>query len=181
MAKDETWWGNKSPILKAYHDHEWGVPKHDDRALFELLALESLQIGLNWELVLLKRAAFNEAFHNFDLDQVARMTPADLEPLMQDARLIRNRRKLTSIVTNARAIQQIQADFGSFDAYVWQFTAGAQLVNRPKSAAAIPAQTELSARVAKDMKQHGITMIGPVSAYSFLQGAGVIDDHLAHD
>ncbi|WP_179394442.1 DNA-3-methyladenine glycosylase I [Lacticaseibacillus absianus] len=176
---ETTWWGDRSPLLKAYHDKEWGVATHSDRDLFELLSLEGLQIGLNWELVLKKRPAFNAAFHHFDIDAVAAMTATDLVPLMADTGLIRNRRKLAAIVRNARAVQVIQREYGSFDAYVWGFTAGQQLVNRPQTAADIPTRTALSAQVAQDMKQHGFTMIGPVSAYSFLQGAGVIDDHLA--
>lgn len=176
--EESVWWA-KSPLLKAYHDDEWGIPKHDDRQLFELLSLESLQIGLNWELVLNKRAAFNAAFHHFDIAEVAAMTEADLAPLMQDAGLIRNRRKLESIPNNARAIQTIQQTEGSFDAYVWHFTNGQQLVNKPRRMADVPAYTDLSTAVAKDMKRRGIKMIGPTSAYSFLQGAGVIDDHLA--
>ncbi|MFD1392615.1 DNA-3-methyladenine glycosylase I [Lacticaseibacillus jixianensis] len=176
--EESVWWA-KSPVLKAYHDHEWGVPKHDDRQLFELLSLESLQIGLNWELVLNKRAAFNEAFHGFDIPVVAAMTAADLAPLLEDVRLIRNRRKLESIPNNARAIQQIQREDGSFDAYVWHFTNGQQLINKPRRMADVPAYTALSTAVADDMKRRGIKMIGPTSAYSFLQGAGVIDDHLA--
>ncbi|KRN23352.1 DNA-3-methyladenine glycosylase I [Lacticaseibacillus camelliae] len=176
--EESVWWA-KSPVLKDYHDHEWGVPKHNERQLFELLSLESLQIGLNWELVLNKRAAFNEVFHDFDIEAVAHMTDADILPLMADARLIRNRRKLASIPHNARAVQQIQQEFGSFAAYVWHFTDGKQLVNKPRRWADVPAYTDLSTAVAKDMKKRGITMIGPTTAYSFLQGAGVIDDHLA--
>lgn len=176
--EESVWWA-KSPVLKDYHDHEWGVPKHDDRQLFELLSLEGLQIGLNWALVLNKRAAFNEVFHHFDLKAVAQMTEQDIPPLMADSRLIRNHRKLAAIPHNARAILKLQQDYGSFSAYVWHFTDGQQLVNKPHCWADVPAYTPLSTAVAKDMKQHGITMIGPTSAYSFLQGAGVIDDHLA--
>ncbi|WP_225049064.1 DNA-3-methyladenine glycosylase I [Lacticaseibacillus kribbianus] len=176
---EPTWWGDRSPLLKAYHDDEWGVPKHNDRDLFEILSLEGLQIGLNWELVLKKRAAFNAAFHDFDPRQVSRMTQADLEPLMQDAGLIRNRRKLEAIVNNAGVVLALAGRYGSFDRYVWGFTQGVQVIHRPKTAADIPTQDALSLAVAKDMKKQGIKMIGPTSAYSFLQGAGVIDDHLA--
>ncbi|WP_262315427.1 DNA-3-methyladenine glycosylase I [Lacticaseibacillus parakribbianus] len=179
MTDATTWWGDRNPLLKAYHDHEWGVPKHDDRALFELLSLEGLQIGLSWALVLKKRPAFNAAFHHFELAPVAAMTDLDLDVLMQDAGLIRNRRKLEAIVHNAGAVQELQREYGSFDRYVWGFTDGQQLVRRPQTAADIPTQDPLSQLVATDMKKHGIKMIGPTSAYSFLQGAGVIDDHLA--
>lgn len=179
MAEQAPAWWEKSAVLKAYYEQEWGQPTHDDQALFELMSLESLQIGLNWELVLNKRAAFNEVFHQFEINQVAAMPPTVIEALMQDPRLIRNRRKLESIPHNAQAVQGIQKEYGSFDAYVWHFTGGQQIINRPLTWAAVPAQRPLSKQVATSMKKHGITMMGPVTAYSFLQGAGVIDDHLA--
>lgn len=129
MAK--LWWANQSPELQAYYDTEWGFEQHDDRALFELLALEIMQIGLNWQLVLKKRPALNRAFHGFDPKAVAGMAPAEIEAMMQDPQLIRNRRKLEAVVTNAKAVLRIQRTHGSFAAYLWTFVDGKPVVNAP--------------------------------------------------
>lgn len=179
MMSEEKHWYDKDPLLREYHDHEWGVPHHDDQALFELLALEMLQAGLNWQMVLRKRAAFRAAFHQFDIDQVAAMQEPDIDALMQRPELIRNRRKLEAIVTNAQAVQHIQQEFGSFDAYLWAFVDGKPIVNRPQREADVASSTPLSAKAAKDMKQRGFKFVGPVIVYSYFEGAGLIDDHLA--
>lgn len=176
-----TQWWETDPLLTAYHDDEWGRPSHDDRELFELLCLEAVQAGLSWLTVLRKRAAFKAQFADFDIDAVAKMTDAQLAAAMQNPGIIRNRRKLWAIVNNAQAVQNVQVTFGSFDAYVWQFTNGQVIRNRPATGADIPAQTDLSRRVAKDMKQRGFKFVGPTTVYSFLQAAGVVDDHLASE
>lgn len=176
-----TQWWETDPLLTAYHDDEWGRPTHDDRELFELLCLETLQAGLSWLTVLRKRVAFKAQFANFEIAAVAKMTDTQLEAAMQNPAIIRNRRKLWAIVNNAQAVQKVQATVGSFDAYVWQFTAGQVIANRPETSADIPAQTDLSRQVAKDMKQRGFKFVGPTTVYSFLQAAGVVDDHLASE
>ncbi len=171
-------WAERDPLLLAYHDHEWGKPLHDDRALFELLSLEGFQAGLNWLMVLKKRAAINRAFHQFDIARVAKMTADDLAQLQANPELIRNRMKLQAVVTNAQAILRVQAEFGSFDRYLWGFVAGKPVVNRPQTEADIPTQSPLSQQIAKDMKKRGFKFVGPVIIYSYLEGAGLIDDHL---
>ena len=160
------WLAKMSPELRAYHDHEWGVPVHDDQKLFELLSLEIFQAGLNWELVLHKRAAFNDAFHQFDIKKVAAMDEPDIDALLQRTDIIRNRMKLEATITNARAILRIQAAYGK------------PLVNRPKSLAEIPTRSALSVKIAKDLKKNGFAFVGPVIVYNYLQGAGLIDDHV---
>lgn len=177
-SKQAKWWGNLSPELKDYHDYEWGVPKHDDRELFELLSMETYQAGLNWRTVLQKRDAFNQAFYNYDVAKVAAMMPDDIDRLMQNPALIRNYRKLAATVTNAQAVIKVQQEFGSFDHYLWQFVDFKPIVNQPESPDAIPTQTELSVKLAADMKKRGFKFVGPVTIYSYLQGAGLIDDHL---
>ncbi|MFD1484597.1 DNA-3-methyladenine glycosylase I [Lacticaseibacillus baoqingensis] len=172
-------WAAQDPLLQAYHDHEWGVPVHDDRALFELLSLEGFQAGLSWLIVLQKRAAIKQAFYDFELTAVAQMPPAKIDALAQDPQLIRNRLKLQAVVVNAQAIQRVQQAWGSFDAYLWHWVDGKPLVNRPQSQAEIPTQTPLSQTIAKDMKKRGFKFVGPVIIYSYLQGAGLVDDHLA--
>ncbi|TLQ50874.1 DNA-3-methyladenine glycosylase I [Lacticaseibacillus casei] len=172
------WVAKMSPELRAYHDHEWGVPVHDDQKLFELLSLEIFQAGLNWELVLRKRAAFMDAFHHFDIKQVAAMDEPDVDALLKRADIIRNRMKIEATITNARAILKIQAEYGSLNDYLWAFVDGKPLVNRPKSLAEIPTKSALSVKIAKDMKKHGFAFVDPVIVYNYLQGAGLIDDHV---
>ncbi|WP_461215054.1 DNA-3-methyladenine glycosylase I [Lacticaseibacillus sp. GG6-2] len=171
-------WAQQDPLLQAYHDNEWGRPLHDDRALFELLSLEGFQAGLNWLMVLKKRAAIKAAFYDFDIARVARMGDADLARLQADPNLIRNRQKLHAVVANAQAILRVQQEFGSLDQYLWAFVGGRPIVNHPQTEVDIPTQTPLSVRVAKDMKQRGFKFVGPVIIYSYFEGAGLIDDHL---
>ncbi|MFD1429060.1 DNA-3-methyladenine glycosylase I [Lacticaseibacillus mingshuiensis] len=172
------YWYDRDPVLRAYHDNEWGKPHHEDQGLFELMSLEILQAGLNWQLVLKKRAAFNATFHRFDPSAVAVMTEAELDAAMQDQALIRNRRKLNAIVQNAQATLRIQQEFGSLDTYLWGFVNHQPLVHAPATQADVPSASDESRALAKDMKQRGFSFIGPVTAYSYMQGAGLIDDHL---
>lgn len=177
MSEKQQWW-QQAPELETYYHNEWGIPQHDDRALFELLSLEMLQAGLSWLTVLKKRTAFQAAFHNFEIDQVAKMKPEDIERLMQDPSLIRNRQKLEAIVNNAKAVLNLQKKYGSFDHYLWQFVANKPIVNRPRTFEEIPSQSDLSKKIAKDLKQHGFKFVGPTIIYSYLEGSGIVDDHL---
>lgn len=166
-------------LYAAYHDEEWGVPQHDDRRLFEMLVLEGAQAGLNWETVLRKRAGYRRAFHEFDVGRVAAMTDRELETLLADPGVIRNRQKLWSARRNAEAFIDIQAAFGSFDAYVWGFVDGRPVINRWDSHAQVPAQTPLSQALSRDLRQRGMNFVGPTIVYAFMQATGMVDDHLA--
>lgn len=175
MSKPQ-WW-MKSQEMRNYYAQQWGVPTHGDAALFELLSLEMVQSGLNWALVWSKRAAFREDFMNFNAAAVAQMGGLDIAELLGDARIIRNRRKIEAIVNNAKAIEQLHAEGMTFDAYVWSFTDGKPLINQPNRPEDIPNQTFLSKQMARDMKRRGFQFVGPVIIYSFMQAAGLVDDH----
>jgi DNA-3-methyladenine glycosylase I len=167
----------RTPLEIAYHDAEWGMPVHDDRTLFEFLTLEGAQAGLSWLTILRKRAAYRKAFSGFDPANVARFTPARVERLMQDAGIVRNRLKIESTVTNARAFLAVQKEFGSFDAYVWQFVGGAPLVNRRTSLAEVPARMAESDALSRDLKRRGFRFVGSTICYAFMQAVGMVDDH----
>jgi DNA-3-methyladenine glycosylase I len=169
----------RTPLSRAYHDDEWGVAVHDDRTLFEFLTLEGAQAGLSWETILRKRDAYRRAFSGFDPAKVARFRPAKVERLMQDAGIVRNRLKIESTVTNARAFRAVQKEFGSFDAYVWRFVGGAPLVNRPASLSDIPARTPESDALSRDLKRRGFRFVGSTICYAFMQAVGMVDDHTA--
>lgn len=165
-------WANpQNPLYIQYHDNEWGVPLHDDAALFELLILECFQAGLSWECVLNKRAAFRRAFDGFDLQTVCAYDEQKLLELQQDAGIIRNRRKIKAAVNNARVFRRIQAEFGSFDAWLWHWTKGESLVEYG------PAASPLSDAVSADLKRRGMTFVGSTIVYAYLQAAGVINGH----
>lgn len=169
----------QTPLSRAYHDAEWGVPVHDDRTLFEFLTLEGAQAGLSWETILRKRDAYRRAFSGFDPAKLARFTPARVERLMQDAGIVRNRLKIESTVTNARAFLAVQKEVGSFDAYVWRFVDGAPLVNRRASLAGVPARTAESDALRRDLKRRGFRFVGSTICYAFMQAVGLVDDHTA--
>lgn len=164
--------------MRRYHDEEWGVPSHDDRHLFELLVLEGAQAGLSWSTVLNKRDGYRLAFDGFDPARVARYDEAKVAELLADAGIVRNRLKVRSAVQNARAFLAIQEEQGSFDAYLWNLVGGRPVSNRPRSADDVPASTELSDRISKDLKRRGFTFVGSTIVYSYLQAVGVVDDHL---
>lgn len=164
--------------MQQYHDQEWGRPLHDDHRLFELMCLEMYQAGLSWRTVLNKRVAFNEDFYGYDLERVANMQEEDWQPLMQDARIIRNRAKLAATVNNAQAFLKVQQEFGSFDHYWWSFVDNQPMINDVPSAAAVPAKTPLSESISKALKKRGFKFMGPVAVYAFMQASGLIDDHL---
>jgi len=169
-------WAQTEPMI-AYHDREWGVPVHDDRTLFEMLCLEGAQAGLSWEIVLRRRERYRELFRNFDPALVARMTPARIEKILQDPGIIRNRAKIESVVANAKALLKIRREFGSFDAYVWRFVDGKPIVNRRRRAEDVPASTEQSEAMSRDLRKRGFSFVGPTICYAFMQAVGMVNDH----
>lgn len=171
-------WAGKDPLMVAYHDEEWGVPVHDDREWFEFLVLEGAQAGLSWSTVLNKRARYRKVFSNFEPAKVARFDKRKKERLLADAGIIRNRLKVDSAVRNARAFLKVQKEHGSFDAYIWSFVDGRPVVNRWRSLAEIPAKTELSDRLSKELKKRGFNFVGSTICYAFLQATGVVNDHV---
>ena len=166
-------------VLAAYHDAEWGVPVHDDRLLFEMLTLEGAQAGLNWDIVLKKRAGYKRAFHDFDLGRVAAMTDAELDKLRHDPGIIRNRLKIYSTRSNAAAILALQPEFDSFCSYLWGFVDGVPIVNVHADIADIPATSPLSDRISKDMRKRGFRFVGSTIIYAYIQGVGLVDDHFS--
>jgi DNA-3-methyladenine glycosylase I len=163
----------------AYHDDEWGVPQHDDRRLFEKLILEGAQAGLSWITVLRKREAYRQAFHGFDPEKVAAMGDAELETILQDPGIVRNRLKVFSARKNAQAFLAVQHEFGSFDAFLWSFVGGRPKVNHPKTLADVPAVTPEAEALSRALKKRGFTFVGPTIMYAYMQSMGLVDDHLA--
>ncbi|HEY1016323.1 MAG TPA: DNA-3-methyladenine glycosylase I [Herpetosiphonaceae bacterium] len=161
-----------------YHDREWGVPQHDDRVLFEFLLLEGAQAGLSWETILRKRPAYRAAFDQFDPALVAGYDEAKLDSLLADPGLVRNRLKIQSAPRNARAFLAIQAEFGSFDAYLWGFVGGAPRQNAWEQVGQVPASTPESIKLSKDLRQRGMTFVGPTICYAMMQATGLVNDHL---
>lgn len=179
MGKDRcAQWAKGDPLLEEYHDHEWCKIHHGDRFAFEMLCLEGASVGLSWRTILHKRAAYQKAFHHFEIGRCADMSDSELEGLLGDPGLIRNRGKIFSVRTNARAVQKIQKEYGSFDAYLWSFTGGRQIDGNWERTEDVPAETDLSRRVSADMKKRGMKFVGPVITYSFLQSIGIVNDHL---
>jgi len=172
-------WCGADPLYVAYHDEEWGVPQHDDRRLFEKLILEGAQAGLSWITILRKREAYRRAFHGFDPTKVAAMMDAELEVLLQDPGIVRNRLKVFSARKNALAFLAVQREFGSFDAFLWSFVGGKPKVNRPKTLAEVPAVTPEAEALGKALKKRGFTFVGPTIMYAYMQSMGLVDDHLA--
>ncbi len=162
----------------AHHDEEWGTPSHDDRHLFEVLTLETAQAGLSWSTILRKREGYRAAFAGFDPAAVARFGSRDVERLLADPGIVRNRQKIESTVNNAARVLEVQDEFGSFDAYIWAFVDGRPIVNDVRSLADLPAETDLSKAIAKDLKRRGFRFVGPTSVYSFMQTVGLVDDHM---
>jgi DNA-3-methyladenine glycosylase I len=161
-----------------YHDEEWGVPLHDDRALFELLILEGAQAGLSWDTVLMKRARYREVFERFDVAKVARYDKKKVRELLKDAGIIRNRLKIASTISNAQAFMKVQEEFGSFDKYIWQFVGGAPKQNKRKTHKSLPAKTTESDAMSKDLKKRGFRFAGSTICYAFMQATGMVNDHL---
>ena len=171
-------WVTADPLYIAYHDKEWGRPVHDDRRLFEFLILEGVQAGLSWLTVLKKREHYRAALDGFDPARVAAYSPRKIETLLLDKGLIRNRLKMNAAVANARAFLEVQAEFGAFDRYIWQFVGGRPMRNRWRTTAAIPAWTPRSQAMSRDLKKRGFRFVGPTICYAFMQATGMVNDHI---
>jgi DNA-3-methyladenine glycosylase I len=170
-------WAGSDPLMVAYHDDEWGVPCHDDRDLFERLILEGFQAGLSWSTILRKRQAFIRAFDGFDPAIVAAYGPDDVVRLLDDPGIVRNRLKVAAAISNAQAFLETRDDFGSFNAYIWQFAPTGRR-QRPRNLAEIPATTTESDAMSKDLKRRGFRFVGSTICYAFMQSAGLVDDHV---
>ena len=170
-------WVSPDPLYIAYHDEEWGVPVHDDRRLFEMLILEGAQAGLSWITVLRRREGYRRAYHRFDIERIARYGDKDVERLLADPGIIRNRAKIAAAVGNARAFLAVQEEFGSFDAYVWRFVDGRPIQNRWNSLDEVPATTPVSDTLSKDLKARGFKFVGTTIIYAFMQATGMVNDH----
>jgi len=164
--------------MARYHDEEWGVPEHDDRALFELVVLEGAQAGLSWRTVLHRREGYRRAFQGFDPAVVAEYTPEKVDELLQDPGIIRNRRKVESAVRNAGAFLRVQEEFGSFDEYVWGFVGGRPVMNAFTSWSEVQPETEVSRAMSVDLKGRGFSFVGPTICYAYMQSIGMVNDHL---
>ncbi|HEY3724617.1 MAG TPA: DNA-3-methyladenine glycosylase I [Acidimicrobiia bacterium] len=180
MSRERTrcpWAGSDSQMV-AYHDDEWGVPQHDDHRLFEKISLEGAQAGLSWSTILRKREGYRRAFAGFDPAKVARFTPAKVERLLLDPEIVRNRAKVESTVTNARAVKVVQRELGSLDAYLWAFVDGTPIQNRHRDTSTLEAQTAISVAMSKDLKRRGFRFVGPTTMYALMQSVGMVNDHV---
>lgn len=175
--KDCTW-PSTNPLMIEYHDKEWGVPLHNDRKLFEFIILDAFQAGLSWNTILNKRKNFEKAFDNFDVKKISKYTEKKFDSLMNDAGIIRNRLKIQSTITNAKAFLLVQKEFGSFDKYIWQFTGGKTKVNKWKSLKEMPAKSIESDAMSKDLLKRGFKFVGSTICYAFMQAAGMVNDHI---
>jgi DNA-3-methyladenine glycosylase I len=171
-------WAGIDPLIVAYHDTEWGVPLHDDRGLFEFLILEGAQAGLSWSTILRKRENYRKAFAGFEIEAVADFTPADVERLLANPGIVRNRLKVESSIINAHKFLEIQKEFGSFDRYVWNFVDGKPLINEFNSLSELPARTTQSDTLSKDLQKRGFKFVGSTICYAFMQAVGMVNDHL---
>lgn len=179
MPERCSWAAAGDPKYTAYHDREWGVPQHDDRILFEFLLLEGAQAGLSWSTILHKRENYRKAFADFDPRKVARFDKARIRTLLADPGIVRNRLKVESAVTNARAFLEVQREFDSFDAYIWRFVGGKPIQNARKDGKSVPASTAESDAMSKDLKQRGFRFVGSTIMYAFMQATGMVNDHTA--
>jgi len=173
-------WCLGSDLYRRYHDEEWGVPVHDDRKLFEFLTLEGAQAGLSWSTILAKRENYRRAFARFDPARVARFGPRDAKRLMGDAGIVRNRLKIESTISNARAFLAVRRELGTFDTYLWGFVNGRPLQNRRRSMKDVPARTEISDAISKDLKRRGFRFVGSTIVYALMQAVGLVNDHLVN-
>ena len=171
-------WVGSDPLMIAYHDTEWGVPVHDDEKLFEFMVLDAMQAGLSWRIVLQKRENFEEALEGFDLSKIAKYGDRDLERLVTNAEIIRNRQKLAATITNARSAITVQQEFGSLDTYLWQFVDGRPTLSGWTQTGQVPAKSPVAEVMSKDLKKRGFKFVGPTICYAFMQAAGLVNDHL---
>ena len=169
--------GSGNAVYAAYHDEEWGVPVHDDRTLFEMLILEGAHAGLSWETVLRKREGYRAQFHGFDVDRVAAMTDAELAAALENPGIVRHRQKIAATRTNARVYREIQAEHGSFDAWLWAWVDGVPIVGHWPTADDVPAKTPLSDALSKDLKTRGMSFVGSTIIYAYMQAVGLANDH----
>jgi DNA-3-methyladenine glycosylase I len=175
--KSRCFWVSDSKLYQEYHDNEWGQPVYDDETLFEFLVLETFQAGLSWITVLNKRENFRRAFDNFDYDKIAKYPESKYESLLQDAGIIRNKLKIRSAITNAQLFLEVQKEYGSFSKYIWSFVNGKPIVNQFHKRENVPATTELSDEISKDLKKKGFKFVGSTVIYAFMQATGMVNDH----
>lgn len=178
MEKIRCRWCIGDALYEKYHDEEWGVPVYDDQKLFEFLILETFQAGLSWITILRKRENFKKAFDNFDYKKVAKYNEEKVQELLQDTGIIRNQLKIRAAVTNSKAFMDVQKEFGSFSDYIWKFTDGKPIINRPKSLSDVPATTPLSDAISKDLKKRGFKFVGSTVIYAHMQATGMVNDHI---
>jgi DNA-3-methyladenine glycosylase I len=171
------WVPESDPLYVAYHDEEWGVPSHDDTHLFEMLTLEGAQAGLSWSTILRKRDGYRDAFAGFDAEKVARFSKREVERLLRDPGIVRNRLKVESTVNNAQRVLEVREELGSLDAYFWSFVDGKPIVGSWRSVQELPAETDESKALSKDLKRRGFRFVGPTVCYAFMQAVGLVDDH----
>jgi DNA-3-methyladenine glycosylase I len=171
-------WANRSELQESYHDHEWGVPIHGDRSLFEFLVLEGAQAGLSWSTILRKREAYRKAFDNFDVQKISRYSKSDISRLLVNSEIIRNKLKIHATITNARAFLRVQEQFGSFDHYIWQFVKGRPIQNSWKKITDIPSSTPESEAMSRDLQKRGFKFVGTTICYAFMQAVGMVNDHV---
>lgn len=178
MEKIRCAWCGTDELYQKYHDEEWGKPVYDDETIFEFLVLESFQAGLSWITILRKRENFRKAFDNFDYQKIANYPDEKVEELMQDAGIIRNRLKILATISNAQKFIETQKEFGSFSNYIWGFIGGKPIINLPKTLKDVPATTEISNKLAKDLKKRGFKFLGSTVVYAHMQATGLVDDHV---
>lgn len=171
-------WCQRDPLYINYHDKEWGVPIHDDKLLFEFLILEGMQAGLSWLTVLKKRVAFRAAFSNFNAHKIAKYDQKKIKSLMNNAGIIRNQLKINAVIANAKAFLAVKKEWGSFDKYIWHFVDGLQIHNRRKNIKQLPAKTDISDKMSKDLKKRGFKFVGSTICYSLMQAVGMVNDHI---
>ncbi len=178
-ARQRRCWGDvEGALMREYHDEEWGRPLHDDRKIFEFLVLEGMQAGLSWALILNKRENFRRAFRGFDPEKVARFTKRDVERLLGDAGIVRNRLKILGAINNAKRFLEVRKEFGTFDRYIWGFVGGTPIKSGLRSFKEMPARTPLSDTISADLKKRGFKFVGPTVVYSHMQATGMVNDHL---
>jgi len=178
MVMNRCGWVNQDPIYLDYHDHEWGVPVYDDRLLFELLNLEGAQAGLSWYTILKKRDNYRKAFDNFKAEKIITYDEKKIDELLHNEGIVRNKLKINAVITNAKAFLKVVEDFGSFRDYIWSFVDGKPIQNQFKDLSEVPVTTEISDKMSKELKKRGFKFVGPTICYSFMQAAGLVNDHI---
>jgi len=171
-------WNTDNPLYIKYHDEEWGVPLHEDNKLFEFLVLDAFQAGLSWLIILRKREGFRKAFENFDPEKIAKYINQDIDRLIKDSSIVRNKSKILATINNARFFLNVQKEFGSFDTYIWQFVDGKTIQNTFVHLSEMPSESNESKALSKDLKKRGFQFVGPTICYAFMQAAGLVNDHL---